>query len=478
MEWDLKMPPASWELADELENGAGAAETGAAVVAGGGDGTAAAASSSSAVVPGGGGVNAGGGGGRQECSVDLKLGGLGEFGGGGGAQTRVVAGAGCGGGGSRGVEAKGKGPAAASAPAKRARASGGGGGAGQQQQQQCPSCAVDGCKEDLSKHRDYHRRHKVCEGHSKTPLVVVAGREMRFCQQCSRFHLLAEFDETKRSCRKRLDGHNRRRRKPQPDPMSNAGYIASPQGARFSPFVTPRPEASWTGMMKTEESPYYTHHHQIPLGISSSRQQHFVGSTSDGGRRFPFLQEGEISFGAGAGCVPMDAAAAASVCQPLLKTVAPPPPHHHHQQHHDGGRSSSSGASKMFSDGLTQVLDSDCALSLLSAPANSSAIDVGGRMVVQPTEHIPMAQPLISGLQFGGGGGGSVWFAQPHQAATAGGGAVVVSTAGFSCPVVESEQLNTVLSSNDNEMNYNGMFHVGGEGSSDGTSSSQPFSWQ
>lgn len=31
-----------------------------------------------------------------------------------------------------------------------------------------------------------------------------------------RFHSLEEFDEGKRSCRKRLDGHNRRRRKPQP----------------------------------------------------------------------------------------------------------------------------------------------------------------------------------------------------------------------------------------------------------------------
>lgn len=45
-----------------------------------------------------------------------------------------------------------------------------------------------------------------------------------------RFHLLQEFDEAKRSCRKRLDGHNRRRRKPQPDPMNSASYLASQQG--------------------------------------------------------------------------------------------------------------------------------------------------------------------------------------------------------------------------------------------------------
>lgn len=32
-----------------------------------------------------------------------------------------------------------------------------------------------------------------------------------------RFHILAEFDDGKRSCRKRLAGHNKRRRKPQLD---------------------------------------------------------------------------------------------------------------------------------------------------------------------------------------------------------------------------------------------------------------------
>lgn len=51
---------------------------------------------------------------------------------------------------------------------------------------QVPSCLVDGCDSDLSKCRDYHRRHKVCEIHSKTPKVTIGGREQRFCQQCSR----------------------------------------------------------------------------------------------------------------------------------------------------------------------------------------------------------------------------------------------------------------------------------------------------
>ncbi|KAJ0983003.1 hypothetical protein J5N97_011258 [Dioscorea zingiberensis] len=76
-----------------------------------------------------------------------------------------------------------------------------------------PSCQAERCTADLSEAKRYHRRHKVCESHSKAAAVIVAGLRQRFCQQCSRFHELSEFDETKRSCRRRLAGHNQRRRK-------------------------------------------------------------------------------------------------------------------------------------------------------------------------------------------------------------------------------------------------------------------------
>ncbi|KAL6650658.1 hypothetical protein ACP70R_009583 [Stipagrostis hirtigluma subsp. patula] len=82
---------------------------------------------------------------------------------------------------------------------------------------QPPRCQVEGCTADLAKARRYHRRHKVCEAHSKAPVVFSAGCvPQRFCQQCSRFHELDEFDDTKKSCRTRLADHNRRRRKPKP----------------------------------------------------------------------------------------------------------------------------------------------------------------------------------------------------------------------------------------------------------------------
>ncbi|KAK1612789.1 hypothetical protein QYE76_036462 [Lolium multiflorum] len=88
---------------------------------------------------------------------------------------------------------------------------------------QPPRCQAEGCKADLSGAKHYHRRHKVCEYHAKASLVAAGGKQQRFCQQCSRFHVLTEFDEAKRSCRKRLAEHNRRRRKPAASSNTAAG---------------------------------------------------------------------------------------------------------------------------------------------------------------------------------------------------------------------------------------------------------------
>ncbi|KAM0866662.1 hypothetical protein ACQ4PT_042486 [Festuca glaucescens] len=413
MDWDLKMP-VSWDLAELEHDAVPAIAAPAPVVA------------ASSIVSAARGPPS-----RPECSVDLKLGGLGEFGAApDGAMKEPAA---------RGGPVVPVSTAAAAtvvpsaSPLKRPRPGAGGG--------HCPSCAVDGCKADLSRCRDYHRRHKVCEAHSKTPLVVVAGREMRFCQQCSRFHLLMEFDEAKRSCRKRLDGHNRRRRKPQVDSMNSGSFMATQQGlfsnagTRFASFPAPRPEPSWSGIIKTEDAnPYYTH--QVV-----SNRQNFMGSTSSSyskeGRRFPFLHEGDqLNFSTGAA-----ATLEIPVCQPLLKAaVAPLPP------------PESSSSNKMFSDRrLTHnMLDSDCALSLLSSSANSSS--------VVDVQHF--------------GSSSSSWFACSQAS----------NGAGFAFPSMESEQLNNtahlVPSSNDNEMNCHGIFHIGAEGSSDGTSPSLQFSWQ
>lgn len=47
-------------------------------------------------------------------------------------------------------------------------------------------CQVEDCKADLSRAKDYHRRHKVCDMHSKATRAMVGNVLQRFCQQCSR----------------------------------------------------------------------------------------------------------------------------------------------------------------------------------------------------------------------------------------------------------------------------------------------------
>ncbi|XP_042028142.1 squamosa promoter-binding protein 1-like isoform X4 [Salvia splendens] len=75
------------------------------------------------------------------------------------------------------------------------------------------SCQAEDCTADMADAKPYHHRHKVCELQAKAAVVLLSGLRQRFCQQCSRFHELSEFDEAKRSCHRRLAGHNERRRK-------------------------------------------------------------------------------------------------------------------------------------------------------------------------------------------------------------------------------------------------------------------------
>lgn len=331
---------------------------------------------------------------RLDCSVDLKLGGLGEF---------------------RSSE-QGREINMVSA-SKRARAVG--------SSSHNAACLVDGCKSDLSHGRDYHRRHKVCEVHSKTPIVLVGGQEQRFCQQCSKFHMLTEFDEVKRSCRKRLDGHNRRRRKPQPEPINTGSLFLNHQGPRFSSFSSiypsTTPESNWAGIVKTEQEPLYTHNQSSHF---LDRQQHFHSYNE--GKQFSFLHDNH-----------------SSVFQPLTKPVAP----------------MESSSNRVFPNGLPHVHDSDCALSLLSSPIQSSSINVSQLV---PPARMPMGQPLVSSLQFGG-------FARYSRLQASNN----VSTPGFSCSGIEDINVGS-----DTEIQCQGLYRVAGEGSSGVAPQSLPFSWQ
>ncbi|CAI5483177.1 unnamed protein product [Closterium sp. Yama58-4] len=87
---------------------------------------------------------------------------------------------------------------------------GGGGGSGGRG---VVTCRVDGCGEDLSSARSYNRRHRVCGVHTRAAAVTVDGNQQRFCQQCSRFQDMDDFEPGRRSCRQSLQYHNKRRRK-------------------------------------------------------------------------------------------------------------------------------------------------------------------------------------------------------------------------------------------------------------------------
>lgn len=57
---------------------------------------------------------------------------------------------------------------------------------------------MEGCNKDIRVEKDYYQRYRICEEHLKLGSLLKDGIPQRFCQQCGRFHELAEFDGDKR----------------------------------------------------------------------------------------------------------------------------------------------------------------------------------------------------------------------------------------------------------------------------------------
>ncbi|EOA22312.1 hypothetical protein CARUB_v10002913mg [Capsella rubella] len=87
-------------------------------------------------------------------------------------------------------------------------------------------CQVPGCEVDISELKGYHRRHRVCLRCANASFVVLDGDNKRYCQQCGKFHVLSDFDEGKRSCRRKLERHNNRRKR---KPVDKGGVAAKQQ---------------------------------------------------------------------------------------------------------------------------------------------------------------------------------------------------------------------------------------------------------
>ncbi|KAK0586075.1 hypothetical protein LWI29_000542 [Acer saccharum] len=259
-------------------------------------------------------------------------------------------------------------------------------------------CQVYGCNKDLSSSKDYHKRHKVCEVHSKTAKVFVNGIEQRFCQQCSRFHLLAEFDDGKRSCRKRLADHNERRRKPHVGVHSGrTGKLLQSYnafaGTRFQgtssficqdilPAGVVHPEKcgtnNWFKHTKVENRTDGS-----PSAISSTN------GTMHSKSFFPFYMEKPV----------------ASFHDNIANTATESIFNMNNARYpHDMGGGPNSGSSPLFQDsslgsedltvfdtastmqGLSGISDSGCACSLLSSKSQNSSSQFSG---------IPMTRPFV-----------------------------------------------------------------------------------
>ncbi|KAK7388848.1 hypothetical protein VNO78_23675 [Psophocarpus tetragonolobus] len=276
-----------------------------------------------------------------------------------------------------------------STPPKRVRASG--------LHSQNAYCQVYGCNKDLSSCKDYHKRHKVCEVHSKTATVIVNGIEQRFCQQCSRFHLLAEFDDGKRSCRKRLAGHNERRRKPQMGiHPGKSGRLLQPcgdsrlQGTMLtSSFI--RPEMLPSGVMcsekygmngfwrpiKAENGAGFRHLSSVPVTNGHSQSRSLFPSYN--GKQFPFLHEnGATSTTGSIFCesnshYPPALGTQNSGLRPVFQDTV-------------GNEDFNVFDTASTVQGLSGISDSCCALSLLSSQSQNSSSQSSG---------IPLAHSLV-----------------------------------------------------------------------------------
>ncbi|KAK8468229.1 hypothetical protein PHAVU_007G258400 [Phaseolus vulgaris] len=161
---------------------------------------------------------------------------------------------------------------------------------GSAQPAQPSRCQVQGCNVDLSGAKAYYSRHKVCAMHSKSPTVIVASLEQRFCQQCSRFHMLSEFDQGKRSCRRRLAGHNERRRKPPPSSIFTSRYDNNGRAGSFLMEFASYPKLSLRNTLPTPRSDEpLPGNHAAALtwqGSSETASEFFLHGSGSGGTSF------------------------------------------------------------------------------------------------------------------------------------------------------------------------------------------------
>jgi len=211
-------------------------------------------------------------------------------------------------------------------------------------------------------------------------------------------------------------------------------------GTWFTPysqiFSITSAKSNWPPIVKAEEVPLlHTDRSSRHIINGHHEYEHFPVSSRGiykDRKKFPFLQENVQ-------------AAPGTACQPLLKTI------------------SAIGLQNTHSE----LNNSACVLSLLSSPeVHSSRVNLCEDEVYG--DRIPIGQPLIPGMQYGG-----LSRFYGSQAVSS------VSPTGSLCSRFEHEHVGTMLiSDSSDDFQCSGSFHVGGEGSSDGNPQTLSFPWQ
>ncbi|GFR48875.1 hypothetical protein Agub_g10718 [Astrephomene gubernaculifera] len=122
------------------------------------------------------------------------------------------------------------------------------GGGGSTRRPSAPlRCKVEGCNANLENAPKTHQRFRLCNEHIKAPCILVDGVRSRFCQQCSRFHPLVEFEGLNRTCRVML-AKNRARQRSQAQQQLPHWQPCHSNQQHLSPslqHLTPQPPQGW-----------------------------------------------------------------------------------------------------------------------------------------------------------------------------------------------------------------------------------------
>lgn len=149
------------------------------------------------------------------------------------------------------------------------------------------TCQVNGCQMDLSTLKEYHRRYRICDVHMQNKIVEIEGVAKRFCQQCARFQLIADFEPGYRSCRASLEDHNARRRvKSVPIPVAS-GALACHTATDSSSELTVADNVGSGGITSVQAATVdavhlgHTYQSSVNFGMTDEPLFHHVSSVSE-----------------------------------------------------------------------------------------------------------------------------------------------------------------------------------------------------